>query len=162
MSEKPTDEATVKRACLRVMSESEAVYVTTLDEEGAPCTRAMENLRRVAQYPSARGVWLGHDEDLLTYLATNTSSEKMRHVGRDPRASLYYCLPGIFHGVMLGGRIEVESDPAVGRALWQEKWTEIFPQGFADPDYSVLRLRPTRLRGWLSEFAFDVRLGSGG
>ncbi len=52
-----------RRACNEVVALSPAVYVSTLDEDGGPSTRAMFNLRRQAQFPGlvprrVRG-WLG-------------------------------------------------------------------------------------------------------
>jgi general stress protein 26 len=153
-----TDLTSIRRACVEVMQVSEAVYVTTLDEEGGPVTRAMFNLRRKEQFPSVVHVFDGHDEDLLVLLSTNTSSAKVRHVTRDPRVSLYYCIPHTFHGVMLGGRVSFESDLALKHAVWQEGWETYFPTGVEDPDFTLLSLRPTRARGWLRERAFDARL----
>ncbi len=154
-----TDLAAIRKACLEVMRVSEAVYVTTLDEEGAPVTRAMFNLRREEQFPSVAPVFAGHDQDLLAILSTNTSSEKVRHLSREPRVCLYYCIPETFHGVMLSGRVSFEPDAALKRAIWQEGWETYFPTGVEDPDYTLLSLRPSRVRGWLGERSFDARLG---
>jgi len=155
-----TDLTAIRQACVRVMRVSEAVYVTTLDAEGSPVTRAMFNLRREEQFPSVAPVFEAHDEDLLVLLSTNTSSEKVRHLARDSRVSLYYCIPRTFHGVMLGGRVMPVPDLALKRALWQPGWEIYFPTGVEDPDFTLLSLRPTRLRGWLADRSFDVRADS--
>jgi general stress protein 26 len=147
-----------RRACLGVMTESEAVYVTTLDGDGAPVTRAMFNLRRRAQFPGLQSLFTAHDEDLLVHLSTNTSSAKRAQIARDPRVSLYYCILQTFHGVMLGGRIDINEDATLKEALWQEGWEIYFPQGLQDPDYTILSLRPARIRGWLGDTSFDLRV----
>lgn len=153
-----TDLAAIRQSCLDVMSVAEAVYVTTLDEDAAPCTRAMFNLRRIDQFPGASPLFEGHDGDLLVYLSTNTSSEKMRQIRRDPRVSLYYCVPRTFHGVMLSGCLHTETDPRLKQGLWQEGWERYFPSGVEDSDYTILSLRPSRVRGWLGHSSFDARL----
>lgn len=85
----PTDKTEIRAECLRVMLVSPAVFVSTLDEEGAPCTRAMFNLRRREQFPRLGALFGRHDRQLLICLCTNTSSEKVRHLRLDPRVSLY-------------------------------------------------------------------------
>jgi len=150
-----SDPEAITRACLDVMREAEAVVVTTLDERGSPCSRAMFNLRRETQFPTLREIFRSGDDRLLVYLSTNTSSEKVKHIGRDPRVSLYYCLPGRTTGVMLAGQVRVVDERAVKRAVWQPGWEIYFPAGPTDADYTILRLHPTRVRGWLSECGFD-------
>ena len=154
-----TDRAAVVRACLDVMRESEALYLTTLDDDGAPCTRAVFNLRRESQFPGLRDLFRAGDDSLMVYVSTNTSSEKMRQIRRDARVALYYCIPRTFHGVMLSGRVEEIVDHTVKDRIWQPGWEIYFPTGRRDPDYTILRLRPGRVRGWLGERAFDLRLG---
>ena len=83
-----------------------------------------------------------HDEDLLVYLATNTSSRKVRQMQQNPAVAVYYCDPGTFRGVQLSGAVEMVSDSALKRRLWQDGWETYFPTGVDDPDYTVLRLRP--------------------
>jgi general stress protein 26 len=156
--ERLTDLPAIVQACRDVMHVAEAVIATTLDEEGAPCTRAMFNLRRAGQFPGLTHLFATHDQDLLVYLSTNTSSEKVRHIQRDDRVSLYYCVPHTFHGVMLAGRVTMHTDAHLKADLWQPGWEIYFPAGVADPDYTVLSLRPHRVRGWLGHQSFDACL----
>ncbi len=151
-------QADIRRACLDVMSVSHAVYLSTLDETGAPCTRAMFNLRRKAQFPRLAPLFESHARSLLVYLATNTSSEKVRQLRRDPRVALYYCIPETFHGVMLGGSVVFEQRPEVRRSIWQKGWELYYPDGVEDPDFTVLSLVPDRVRGWLAGRFFDTVL----
>ena len=152
------DRQAINQACRDVMRESEALFLTTLDEEGAPSTRAVFNLRREEQFPSLRGLFRAGDADLLVYVSTNTSSLKVQHIRRDPRVALYYCIPRTFHGVMLSGRVAEIDDQNVKDAIWQPGWEIYFPTGRRDPDYTILRLLPTRVRGWLGNQSFDTRL----
>ncbi len=158
MWEVVTAPAAIERECLGVMATSPAVYVSTLDEKGSPSTRAMFNLRRAEQFPSLTPLFAGHDQSLLALLSTNTSSEKIRHLRRDPRVSLYYCIPESFHGVMLSGVVAFESGLEIRRAIWQPGWEIYFPAGVEDPDFTVLSLAPRRVRGWLGASSFDTVL----
>ena len=155
-----TDPVEIRRECLEVMAVSPAVYVSTLDEDGAPCTRAMFNLRRGDQFPSLGSLFSAHDETLLVLLSTNTSSEKVRHLSRDPRVSLYYCVPETFHGVMLSGSVLFEPGLDLRRTLWQQGWEIYFPSGVEDPDFTVLSVIPRRIRGWLGDRSFDAVIGA--
>ncbi len=150
--------ADIRRACLDVMAVSHAVYVSTLDETGAPYTRAMFNLRRKAQFPKLAPLFESHGRSLLVYLATNTGSEKVRQLRRDPRVALYYCIPETFHGVMLGGSAVFEPGVEVRRSIWQKGWELYYPAGVEDPDFTVLSLVPQRVRGWLAGRFFDTML----
>lgn len=160
MSEAASDRAAVIQACQQVMRESEAAYFTTLDDDGAPCTRAVFNLRREGQFPAYREIYAAADDPLLVHVSTNTSSEKVRQLRREPRVSMYYCVPGTFHGVMLSGEVAEVGDEAVKDRFWQPGWEIYYPQGMRDPDYTILEMRPARARGWLGGKAFDIRLGS--
>jgi general stress protein 26 len=161
MFERLEDVAAARRACRDVMRVAEVVYVTTLDDGGTPITRAVFNLRRAAQFPDLVGIFEEFGDDPVVLIGTNTASEKLRHLARDPRLNLYYCVPGSFQGVMLGGSADLVSDPATRRRLWQDGWERYYPQGVDDPDYTVLRLRPTRIRGWLDGHPFDFAIEVG-
>jgi general stress protein 26 len=156
-----TRQAEIRRACLDVMAVSPAVVVTTIDDDGSPSTRAMFNLRRRSQFPKLVPLFEPHAASLLVYLATNTSSDKVRQLRRDPRVSLYYCIPETFHGVMLGGSVVFEEGREVRRSIWQKGWELYYPAGVDDPDFTVLSLVPRRLRGWLAGRAFDTRVPAG-
>jgi phosphatidylethanolamine-binding protein (PEBP) family uncharacterized protein len=55
---------------------AEAAYVTTIDPDGFPQTRAMFNLRRKEQFPGLASLFKDHQYDFLVYFTTNTSSLK--------------------------------------------------------------------------------------
>jgi general stress protein 26 len=153
-----TERSAIMDVCRNLMRESEVVVLTSLDDEGAPCARAVFNLRRETQFPGLRGVFSGEGDGLLVYVSTNTSSEKVRQVRRDPRVALYYCVPGTIHGVMLSGPAVVVADAAVKDRIWQPGWEMYYPEGRHDPDYAIVQLRVTRARGWFGGGPFDLRL----
>jgi len=129
---------------LDLLSRAEAAYVTTLDAHGRPRTRAMFNLCNTAQFPGLTGFLDG--ERFTTFFTTNTSSSKVTDLRANPVVSVYYCLPLEFHGLMLGGEMEIVTDSATRRAIWQPGWTTYYPGGPDDPDHTILRLAPSEAR----------------
>jgi general stress protein 26 len=146
------------RACLELMETAPAVYLTTIGDDGYPHTRAMLNLRNREQYPRHTHLYTAHQDDLMVYLSTNTSSGKIAQIQASPKACLYYCHPLDFCGMALVGDIEIVDDLGIKRALWNEGWEKYYPGGVEDPDNMVLRLYPTRASGWrnFSRFEFAI------
>lgn len=136
------DEKEAKKLSLKLIETAEAAYFTTIDKNGFPQTRAMLNLRNKKQYPSLIKVFNGHQEDFLIYFTTNTSSSKLVQIKENPKVSVYYCRPGEWHGLMLGGEIRIVTEPEILKALWQEGWEMYYPGGLKDPDYTILALEP--------------------
>lgn len=158
MSYESAERQAIVTACSDVMRQSEAAFFTTLDEDGAPCTRAVFNLRREAQFPALRPIFQETSDPLVVYVTTNTSSEKVRQLRREPRVSLYYCVPATFHGVMLSGRMTEVADVDLKDRFWQPGWEIYYPAGRHDPDYTILELHPARARGWLKSSPIDIAL----
>jgi len=136
------DEEQAKFLALELMEAAEAAYLTTMDAEGYPQTRAMFNLRNGGQFPHLSEFFRAHGEDFLVLFSTNTSSEKVKQIGENPAASVYYCDVEERRGLMLGGNMEVVTDPGVKAELWEDWWERYYPEGVNDPDYAVLRMHP--------------------
>ncbi len=152
------DSATLLRENLELVNSMKVAYVSTVSEDGFPQTRAVFNLRCQEAFPGTDALFAGHDQDFLLYFTTNTSSHKMAEIRRHPEISVYYCRPEEFLGLMLTGRIVVVTDPAIKSALWQDGWERYYPLGPEDPDYSILCLRPVRMKGWHRGEAFVLDL----
>jgi general stress protein 26 len=131
---------------LDLLDRAEAAYVTTLDARGRPQTRAMFNLRNRAQFPGLIDFYSARGARFTTYFTTNTSSSKMAELVHNPAVSVYYCNPGEFSGLMLGGDMEIVKDSAIKHALWQPGWETYYRGGPEDPDHSVLRLVPSEAK----------------
>jgi general stress protein 26 len=152
------DEKEAKRFSLGLMETSWAAYFTTIDENGFPHTRAMDNLRSKQRFPRLASLFDAHKDDFWILLSTNTSSAKMRHTVENPRVSVYYCEPRQFRGVMLSGETEIIKDSELKRALWHDYWTRYYSKGVEDPDFSLLSLYPTHAEGWApGRFYFTLR-----
>jgi general stress protein 26 len=136
------DEQKARRLSLDLMTIAEAAFLTTINGEGFPQTRAMLNLRNTGSFPKLSGLFDQHRDDFLIYFTTNTSSSKVEQIKRNPKVSVYYCKPDDWRGLMLGGTIEIVTDPGLRETLWQEGWERYYPGGIDDPDYAILCLCP--------------------
>jgi general stress protein 26 len=131
---------------LQLMEVSEMVYLTTLQPDGYPHTRALWNLRNRKMFGRLYPLFREHKEDYLVLLSTNTSSNKVAQIEADPRVCAYYCAPQDSRGLTLIGDAEIVDDMEVKRALWAPEWEFYYPLGVEDPDFTVLALRPARAR----------------
>jgi pyridoxamine 5'-phosphate oxidase len=151
--------AEMKKVSVELMETAEAVYLTTIGADGYPHTRAMLNLRNRQQYPNQVQLFAPHQDDLLVYFSTNTSSNKLVQIRANPRVCAYYCHPREFRGVMLAGDIEIVDDSGIRKALWNDGWERYYPSGPDDPDHTALRLVPKFAAGWYKSARFEFRLG---
>ena len=105
--------------------QSGSAYVACINEDGNPVTRAM--------------LVLEHDSYGEQYFSTNTSSSKVACYQANPKASVYYCEPDNFKGVLFVGDMKVCTDQETKDFLWREGIEKYYPKGVTDPDYCVLR-----------------------
>ena len=145
--------------CLNLLETGWPAYLTTVDGEGFPQTRAMFNLRNKERFPKLVPFFEEHNEEFMILFTTNTSSTKIDDIRSRPKASIYYCNPENWQGVMFGGTIEIVEDLEMKKALWHDGWERYYPQGFDDPDHTVLRVMPTIARGWTGSMTFRLELG---
>ncbi len=113
-------------AIWKLRIERDSAYLSYVDEEGYPATRAM--------------LILEHEHIHTQYLSTNTSSGKISALLKNPKASIYYCDPGHFQGVLFVGDVEVCTDAATKEFLWRDGFEKYYPKGVTDSDYCVLKL----------------------
>jgi general stress protein 26 len=139
---------------LRLMNESEAVWLATVGTDG-PSIRALVNLRRADLYPGPAAT--ARTDDFTVYLSTSRASAKVREIEADPRVSLYYCTPARFEGVTLNGTAGVSEDETLRRALWHESWRIYWPDGAGNQDYVILKIVPKAIFGWHGSEAFDFK-----
>jgi len=154
------EESEAKRLSLELMEASHPAYLTTIDSEGFPHTRAMNNFRNKSQRPDLVSLFRDHQEDFLIIFSTNTSSTKVKHVRENAKVSVYYSNPEKWQGVMFGGKIEIVPGVELKRAIWKDGMEKYYPSGYDDPDHTILRLRPQMAKGWdgqkFTRFAFKI------
>jgi general stress protein 26 len=140
-----------KESLFQIMNDSDAVFLSTVNGV-RPRVRAMVNLRRTDLYPGA-GEFC-QQEGFTVYFSTSLASGKIREIQANPEVSVYYCDPKKTHGLELSGACEILSGSELRKTLWQEEWRIYWPGGAADPDYGILRLRPTQITGWWGSIPF--------
>jgi len=120
------NENEVKASALELVERSTIATVGTLDEDGAPRIVAMI----VAEHDGMKTIWF----------STNTSSEHVGQLERDPRACVYFAqwAREPWRGLTLGGRMEILRDRASRERLWEDGCERYYPQGIDDLDYTVL------------------------
>jgi len=141
---------------LDLMNAAKAAYLTTIDENEYPETRAMLNLRNIDKYPGLADFFSRH---LMIYFTTNTSSPKVKRIRGNSKACVYYSKPDEWRGLMIAGKLEVVEDMEIKRALWQSNWTMYYPGGLEDPDYAVLCLRPAFFQGYHQFQHYHIDMG---
>lgn len=130
---------------LALVAEAPAAVLTTLNGEGYPESRAMLNLRNLNLFPDQARKIAALDDGSVFLFSTNTSSSKIGQLKADCRVALHYCLAERFQGVWLSGDMEI-ADPGWREFLWQPGWEMYYPKGVNDPDHTVLRFVPRRIR----------------
>lgn len=145
---------------LRLMEEAPVAYLTSIDGDGYPQTRAMFNFRNKEKWPRLTSLFAKHDDDFMIIFSTNTTSTKIQQMKKNPRVSVYYCLPEEWRGMMLSGAMEIVPDLDLKRSLWHDGWEKYYPSGYDDPDHTVLRLYPAVARGWKQSRTFQFKIGT--
>lgn len=152
------DEKELKQACLNLMETADAVYLSTIGDDGFPHMRMMSNLRNKKQNPGCAKVLEEDKKDFVVYLVTGQSSLKMQQIRANPKVSVYFCIPAEFHTLMLRGKVQEITDQQFKNKLWQDGWEIHWPGGAEDPEFIVLKLLPTAAKGWYKEGPFEFEL----
>jgi len=87
-----------KNISINLIESSKAAYLTTIDNDGFPITRAMFNLRNKEQFPEFIETYKEQENKFTIFISTNTSSSKLTHIKKNPKISVYYCDPDDFKG----------------------------------------------------------------
>ena len=152
------DEKELKKACLKLMETEDAVYLSTISEDGFPHTRMMGNLRNEQQCKVAKELFAGHDEDFMIYMLTGSSSPKMKQIRANPKVSVYYGNFKELHTILLVGTIEEIDDLDLKQKIWQDEWKIHWPGGAEDPEFVLLKLLPDSAKGWYKEAPIEFSL----
>lgn len=124
------------------------VYLSTIDADGFPSTRAMLNLRNKELYPHLPKLYNKEKNPFTVYLTTNTSSVKMKEVQRNDKVCLYFCDSPNYRGIMLRGQIQTITDKRFKLRTWMEEWTHFYPGGILSEDFTLLRFIPDKLKSY--------------
>lgn len=115
-----------------MIDKSNMALIGYMDNEGYPITKAMLKPR---EREGIRTFWF----------TTNTSSNKVKFLIENPKASIYFVDKRFYRGVNLIGTVEVLTTAEAKERIWQEGDTMYYEEGVTDPDYCVLKF--TAIRG---------------
>ena len=104
-----------------------------VDKDGFPVTRAMLKPRE-------------RHELREFYFTTNTSSEKVKALRNNPKASIYFVDRRFFRGVSLAGMAEILEDAATKERIWRDGDEQYYSKGVTDPDYCVIKITVQKVR----------------
>ena len=120
----------VKELVAQMADKQPIAYISSVDREGFPWTKAMLAPRK--------------REGIKTfYFTTNTFSIRVAQYKDNPKASIYFCDAEGFKGMMLRGTMEVLTDAASKEMIWRDGDTQYYPGGVTDPNYCVLKFTAT-------------------
>lgn len=102
-------------------------FVSSVDEDGFPNTKAMLPPRKIEGIQHF-------------YFTTNTSSMRVKQFRANPKASLYFCDPKQFKGMMLKGTMQVLEDIASKEMIWLEGGR--YYHSFSSESFIILNLFP--------------------
>ena len=117
----------LKRKAELLLEQCESVVLTSIDENGFPRPVPMSKVK---------------------------AEEKTEHFRVNPKAGV--CFQKEINSVVLTGYIEIITDEAEKKALWQDWFIEHFPGGVNDPTYCILKFTAKRVTYWL-DFQFVKR-----
>ena len=137
----------LKKLALELLETTRFAFLTTLDSENLPHTRAMFNLRDKTNFSEIAHMF-ENSKPFMIYFSTNTSSSKFTHISNNPHVSVLISRTEDFLGLTLNGKIEIIEDPIIKEGLWFEGSDKYYRLGKKDPDYTILRLIPHNLEWW--------------
>ncbi|MHC1723556.1 MAG: pyridoxamine 5'-phosphate oxidase family protein [Aminipila sp.] len=115
-----------------LIDKTNLTIVSYTDDDGFPISKAM-------LAPRER-------EGIKTFwLTTNTSSNKVKYLKNNSKASLYFVDKRFFRGVSLLGTVEVLETSEAKERIWRDGDNIYYPEGVTDPDYCVLKF--TAIKG---------------
>ena len=152
------DEKELKKECLNLLETADAVYLSTIGDDGFPHTRMMSNLRNKEENTAVAEVLEPDKEDFAVYFVTGKSSVKMQQIRTNPRICAYFCKPKEIQTLMLIGKVDEIEDMEFKKKIWQDGWEIHWPGGAEDPEFIVLQLKPTFAKGWYKEGPFEFEL----
>lgn len=149
----------IRKACLQLMENTEAVYVSTIDGNGFPQTRVMYNMLNVNRFARLYDYFHVDKDNPAIYLTTNRPSVKMEQIKNNPKACFYYCSLDEMHGLAIMGEIQIIEDKEIRHKLWQDDWVQYYEDGVDGLEYVVIKFNPSLAKGWYKgeKFEFEFK-----
>ena len=134
-----------EKAIEKLIAKQKICYISSIDEEGFPNTKAMLKPRK-------------RDGIKEFYFSTNTSSLKVQSFKRNSKACIYFCDKRFYRGIMIKGTVEVLEDQESKDMLWHIGDTMYYKKGKTDPDYCVLKFISIEARYYSSFESINIEV----
>lgn len=131
---KEKDGRTLTKKAAALLAQCENVTIASIDANGFPRPVQMSKIKAAGFYE----VWM----------ATSARSVKVEDFKHNNKAGLCYDHYG--DGVALRGTVEVITDDATRKEMWEDWFIHHFPGGPTDPDYVLLRFLGTEATFWIN------------
>lgn len=112
---------------IRFIRRRKVAFISSMDKDGFPVMRAMLRPRKI--------------EGNTIWFSTNTSSNKVAELTKNPKSCVYFYRKGLFRytGVLFRGTMEIMNDQDTKNMIWKRGDTIFYKGGVTDPDYCVLK-----------------------
>ncbi len=138
---------------LKFFDAQDVLLLTTMNGD-IPETRAMNNIRNPKMARHLKKYFAENDRILIT---TNTGSDKVAQVHKNPTANIYV-FDKSFNGLLLNGKIRKITDRETIEALWTFSWNMYYPGGRDGGDFTVLEFIPETFKSYKG-FGFVKKIG---
>ena len=115
-----------EKAYEKLIKKCKICYISYVDENGYPVTKAMLKPR-------------GIEGKNTFYFSTNTSSNKVKCLLNNPKASVYFVNTKLYRGLSLCGTAEVLETDEIKKRFWHLGDRMYYRGGVTDPDYCILK-----------------------
>jgi general stress protein 26 len=134
----------IKQYAHEIIEASWPIVLTTVSAEGLPVSRAMTNLHNADRLP-AQSKFFAEQGEWNLFFRTKRTTEKVKQIQHNARATVYCCDAPKMAGLDLIGRVEVVNDPRAKKILWRDDW-ECFFYGLDDPEFRLLKFHTESFR----------------
>lgn len=131
---KENDGRTLAEKAAALLKKCESVTIASVDANGYPRPVQMSKIKAN-----------GFNE---VWTATGADSVKVADFKRNGKAGLCYDCYG--DSVALRGTVEIITDDAIRKEMWQDWFIHHFPGGPSDPNYVILHFKGTEATFWIN------------
>jgi len=121
----------LKTTILEFAKTYEYSNLITIDENGIPKGRMMENLP------------VG--DDLVFWFATGAQSNKLTEIRNNQNASVFMYRPSDHSSISAMGTAEIVTDDAIRKEKWKDNWSAYWKEGPTDPAYTLIKIVPKKI-----------------
>lgn len=124
---------TMTEKAAAILQQCEVVVITSINKEGYPRPVPMSKIKS----EGCSTVWL----------ATGKDSLKTKDFAANPKAGVCYSENG--NSIALTGEVQIFSDEATKKEMWQDWFINHFPGGMTDPNYILLKFMGNHGTFWI-------------